>query len=399
MSEKMTLLQARQKLGRRLRLGMGGGGPGSFIGDVHLKAAGFDDMFELTAGAFDINPKKSKERGRELLLPDDRVYENTAKMVTGEMNRQDKIDLLAITTPNNWHFPIAKQFLDTGLFHIMCEKPMTFNVEEAKQMVELVNKSGRVFGLMHNYTGYPMVKVAREMVRRGKLGKIRKIVVQYPQGWLATFLEKTGQMQAAWRTDPKQSGGAGCMGDIGTHAENLAEYISGLKITQLCADLKIFVKGRKLDDDGNVILHFNNGACGVLHASQVSVGEENNLAIWIYGTKAGLHWDQEHPNYLYFTPKDRPTQIWKRGNDYVADFCPLAGNATRLPSGHPEAFFEAFANNYKAVAAMILESMLDVEITDKLDCPTVGDGLRGMQFIQTVLDSDKSNLKWTKFVK
>ena len=396
MKKKMTLLEALQKLGRMIRLGMAGGGPGAFIGDVHRKAFRMDGIFELVAGAFDINPAKSRQMGAQLLLPSERVYGNTGEMLRGEAGRSDKIDAMVITTPNNWHFSIARDFLNAG-FHIMCEKPMTFDVTEAIELVDLVESSGKVFRLMHNYTGYPMVKVAREMVRSKRLGKIRKIVVQYPQGWLATFLESTGQPQAAWRTDPKQSGGAGCMGDIGTHAENLTEYITGLKITQLCADLTIFVKGRKLDDDGNVLLRFNNGARGVLHASQVSVGEENHLAIWIYGTKAGLHWDQEHPNQLQYTPRGKPMQTWTRGNEYVGDYCKLAGNATRLPSGHPEAFFEAFANNYLGLAAAILEAELGVEITDKLDCPTVYDGRRGMQFIETVLASNDSKEKWTAF--
>jgi len=389
------------KLDRKLNMGMIGGGPGAFIGDVHRKAARMDGGIQLVAGAFDINPRKSKQMGRELMIPSKRTYRTYEEMIEKELKLPDgeRIDFVSVTTPNNWHFPIAKDFLEAG-FHVMCEKPMTFNVAEAKQLKKIVNKTRRVFGLMHNYTGYPMVKLARDLVRGGEIGKIRKIVVQYPQGWLATALEKTGQQQAAWRTDPKQSGGAGCMGDIGTHAENLSEYITGLKIKEVCADLSIFVKGRRLDDDGNCLLRFNNGARGVLHASQISIGEENNLAIWIYGEEKGLEWHQEHPNYLYVKVPNGPEKVWKRGNEYVGAASPAAGRATRLPSGHPEAFFEAFANNYvnfaETVRARITRTKPDPLA---LDFPNVDDGLRGMLFIETVLASTKSSRKWTAFKK
>jgi len=388
-------------LDRKLKMGMVGGGPGAFIGEVHRKASRMDGGIELVAGAFDINPRKSKQMGRELLLDRKRVYGTYQQMIEQELKlpEGERIDFVSITTPNNWHFPIARDFLNAG-FHVMCEKPMTFNVKEAKELKKIVGKSRKVFALMHNYTGYPMVKLAREMARGGELGKIRKIVVQYPQGWLSTAVEKTGSMQAAWRTDPKQSGGAGCMGDIGTHAENLSEYITGLKITHLCADLTIFVKGRKLDDDGNVLLRFNNGARGVLHASQVSIGEENNLAIWVYGEEKALEWHQEHPNYLYVKVPDGPVQVWRRGNDYVSAKSPAAGRATRLPFGHPEAFFEAFANIYcnfaDTVRARLTRTKADPLV---LDFPDVNDGLRGMLFIETVLASTRSNQKWTAFKK
>jgi len=388
-------------LDRKLKMGMVGGGPGAFIGEVHRKASRMDGGIELVAGAFDINPRKSKQMGRELLLDRKRVYGTYQQMIEQELKlpEGERIDFVSITTPNNWHFPIARDFLNAG-FHVMCEKPMTFNVKEAKELKKIVGKSRKVFALMHNYTGYPMVKLAREMARGGELGKIRKIVVQYPQGWLSTAVEKTGSMQAAWRTDPKQSGGAGCMGDIGTHAENLSEYITGLKITHLCADLTIFVKGRRLDDDGNVLLRFNNGARGVLHASQVSIGEENNLAIWVYGEEKALEWHQEHPNYLYVKVPDGPVQVWRRGNDYVSAKSPAAGRATRLPFGHPEAFFEAFANIYcnfaDTVRARLTRTKADPLV---LDFPDVNDGLRGMLFIETVLASTRSNQKWTAFKK
>ncbi|MHC4084831.1 MAG: Gfo/Idh/MocA family protein [Planctomycetota bacterium] len=389
------------KLDRKLKMGMIGGGPGAFIGDVHRKASRLDGGIELVAGAFDINPRKSKQMGRELGLNTRRVYRTYEEMIERELKLADgeRIDFVSITTPNNWHFPIARDFLNAG-FHVMCEKPMTISVKEAKDLRKIVKKSRKVFGLMHNYTGYPMVKLARDLARQGELGKVRKIVVQYPQGWLATALEKTGQMQAAWRTDPKQSGGAGCMGDIGTHAENLSEYITGLKITHICADLTTFVKGRRLDDDGNCLLRFNNGARGVLHASQVSIGEENNLAIWIYGEEKSLEWHQEHPNYLYVKVPDGPTQVWSRGNEYVGARSPAAGRATRLPFGHPEAFFEAFANNYCNFADTVRARMTRKKPDPlALDFPNINDGVRGMCFIETVLASTKSKQKWTAFKK
>lgn len=389
------------KLDRKLKMGMVGGGPGAFIGDVHRKAARMDGGIELVAGAFDINPRKSKQMGRELCLNSKRVYRTYTEMIEKELKlpADERVDFVSVTTPNNWHFPIAKDLLEAG-FHVMCEKPMTFDVKEAKQLKKIVKKSRRVFGLMHNYTGYPMVKLARDLVRSGDIGNIRKIVVQYPQGWLATPLERTGQQQAAWRTDPKQSGGAGCMGDIGTHAENLSEYITGLKIIHICADLNIFVKGRRLDDDGNCLLRFNNGARGVLHASQISIGEENNLAIWIYGEEKSLEWHQEQPNYLYVKTPDGPVQVWRRGNDYVGAASPAAGRATRLPSGHPEAFFEAFANVYCNFADTLRAKMTRTKPDPlMLDFPNVDDGLRGMLFISSVLASTKSKQKWTAFEK
>ena len=279
----------------------------------------------------------------------------------------------------------------------MCEKPMTMNVAEAKALQKIVKKSGKVFGLMHNYPGYPMVKLARDMVKQGDLGKIRKIVVQYPQGWLCRAIEKTGQQQASWRTDPKQSGAAGCMGDIGTHAENLAEYITGLKITEICADLSTFVTGRKLDDDGNCLVRYNNGAKGILFASQISIGEENGLAIWVYGENKSLEWHQEHPNYLYVKVIDGPVQVWRRGNPYVGAKSAAAGRATRIPSGHPEAFLEAFANNYVNFMETV-RAKIDRKKVDPLalDFPDVDDGLRGMQFIETVVKSSKLGAKWVK---
>ncbi|MEA2012590.1 MAG: Gfo/Idh/MocA family oxidoreductase [Verrucomicrobiota bacterium] len=383
----------------KIRMGMVGGGPGAFIGDVHRKASVIDGLIELVAGAFDIDPEKSQEMGKELFLPSDRVYDNYTEMIEKELQLQEdeRIDFVAITVPNNWHFPIAKDFLEAG-FNVMCEKPMTMTVEEAEELAEIVEKTGKTFGLMHNYTGYPMVKLARDMVSQGDLGRIMKIIVQYPQGWLVKPIELEGQQQASWRTDPKQSGAAGCIGDIGTHAENLAEYITGLKVTEICADLNSFIEGRRLDDDGNCLLHFEKGAKGLLHTSQISIGEENGLAIQVYGTKKSFRWQQEHPNYLYVNTLGNPEEVWKRGNDYVAEKSQAAADCTRLPTGHPEAFLEAFANNYKNFALTIMAKKEGREPTElELDFPDVHDGVRGMKFIKTVVESSKSDKKWQAF--
>ena len=385
------------KFNRKLRMGMVGGGPGAFIGEVHRKAARLDEGIELVAGAFDINPRKSKQMGKELCLDSKRVYRSYEEMIEKESKLAigERIDFVSICVPNNWHFPIAKAFLEAG-FHVMCEKPMTLTAGEAKKLQAIVKKTRLVFGLMHNYTGYPMVKLARDMVKDGDIGKVRKVVVQYPQGWLATDLEKTGQKQAAWRTDPKQSG-AGCLGDIATHAENLSEYITGLKIIEVCAQLTTYVKGRKVDDDCNCLLKFNKGARGILHASQISVGEENGLAIWVYGETGGIEWHQEHPNYLYVKEADGPMQTWMRGNGYVGAKSEAAGRATRLPAGHPEAFFEAMGNVYGNFADTIRAKLSRTKVDELAkDFPDVNDGVRGMLFIETVLKSAKSKSKWTK---
>ncbi len=382
-------------------MGMIGGGPGAFIGEVHRKAARLDGGIEIVGGAFDIDSQKSHQMGKQLNLNPSRVYSSYQEMIAAETKLPDgvRMDFVAVCTPNNWHYPMAKALLEAG-FDVMCEKPMTISVADAKSLVLVVKKTKRIFGLMHNYTGYPMVKLAREMVKKGEIGRIRKIVVQYPQGWLATALEKTGQQQASWRTDPKQSGGSGCGGDIGTHAENMAEYITGLKMTHLCAELTAFVAGRKLDDDVNCLVKYNNGARGVLHASQVSVGEENNLAIWVYGEKGGLEWHQEHPNYLHVKMMGQPEQIFKRGNDYVGAYSASAGRATRLPAGHPEAFIEAMANVYRNFADTVRARILKRKPEPiALDFPNVEDGLRGMQFLQTLLASASSKQKWTAFKK
>ncbi len=385
-------------MNRKLRMGMIGGGPGAFIGEVHRKAARMDGMIELVAGAFDIDPQKSHEMGRQQNLNPARVYDTFQDMVAKEkaLSENERIDFVSITTPNNWHFPIAKAFLEAG-FNVICEKPMTMDVKEAKALKQIVEESGKVFSLQHNYTGYPMVKQARYMVNSGMLGKIQKIVVEYPQDWLLTRLEATGQMQAAWRTDPKQAGAGGCLGDIGTHAENLAHYITGLEIEELCADLTSFVEGRSLDDDVNILLHYNNGARGVLHSSQISTGQENNLNIRVWGTKGALQWFQENPNYLYYFQQGKPVQVYRRGNDYL---CDAAKRATRIPAGHPEAFLEAFSNIYKNATDTMRAKMAGTEPSEmELDFPTVQDGLEGMLFIETVVESNKSDKKWTKMLK
>ena len=383
---------------RKLLMGMVGGGPGAFIGEVHRKAARMDGMIELVAGAFDIDPKKSREMGRMLNLDPDRVYDTFEDMIKAERDlaEGERIDFVAITTPNNWHFPIAKAFLQAG-FNVICEKPMTLNVKEARELKKIVDDSGKVFALLHNYTGYPMVKQARHMVSTGMLGKIQKIIVEYSQDWLLKPLERTGQMQAAWRTDPKQAGAGGCLGDIGTHAENLAHYITGLEITEVCADLTTFVEGRPLDDDVHVLMHYNNGAKGILQSSQISTGQENNLNIRVWGTEGAIEWFQENPNYLYYYQQGKPVQVYRRGNDYL---CDAAKRATRIPPGHPEAFIEAFANIYKNATDTMRARLLGKEPSElELDFPDVNDGLTGMLFIETVVASSQSDQKWTPFPK
>src|SRR4051812_19076127 len=332
-------------MSRKIRYGMVGGGRGAFIGAVHRIAAAMDQQIELVCGAFSSDPERSKASGCDLFLPANRCYGTFEEMIKAEskLPADQRMDFISIVTPNHMHFPPAKMALENG-FHVLSDKPATFDLAESKQLAEIVKKSGLLYGLTHNYTGYPLVKEARDLIRAGKLGKIRKVVVEYPQGWLATRIEESGQKQAAWRTDPKRSGAAGCVGDIGTHAENLAEYITGLKISELAADLTTFVKGRKLDDDGNILLRFKGGAKGVLMASQISVGEENNLAIRVYGETGGLEWHQNEPNTLLVKYLDKPMEVWRTGNGYLSE---AAKGATRTPPSHPEGYLEAFANVYK----------------------------------------------------
>jgi predicted dehydrogenase len=376
-------------------MGMVGGGQGAFIGAVHRMAAALDGQVELVAGAFSSDAARSKASGAALYLAPERCYGSYAEMFCAEakLPADQRIDFVSIVTPNFLHFPVAKAALEHG-FHVMCDKPMTFNLAEANELAAIVKKSGLLFGLTHNYTGYPMVKEARELVRTGKLGKIRKVVAEYPQGWLSAKLEESGQKQADWRTDPKRAGASCCMGDIGTHAENLAEYVTGLKIDSLCADLTTFVEGRPLDDDGNVLLRFDNGAKGILHASQISVGEENGLTLRVYGEKGGLIWRQEEPNSLVVLHPDKPREVYRVG---VGPQSARTQAATRLPAGHPEGFLEAFANLYRNFAAVIrakLDGTPAPAFAD--DFPGVEDGVRGMAFIEAVVASAKAGATWTK---
>jgi len=382
-------------LNRKIRMGMVGGGQGAFIGAVHRIAAALDQQIELVCGAFSSDPGRSKASGRELFLPGERCYGDFHAMMVEEakLPEGERMDFVAIVTPNHMHFPAARAALEAG-FHVLSDKPATLDSAEAEQLAALVEKTGLKYGLTHNYTGYPMVKQARELARSGRLGAIRKIVVEYPQGWLATPLEKDGQKQASWRTDPKRSGAAGCMGDIGTHAENLAEYITGLRIKELAADLTSFVDGRTLDDDGNVLLRFEGGAKGVLHASQISVGEENALKIYVYGEKGGLEWHQMEPNTLLVKHLDRPTEIYRTGNDYV---CEAAAANSRIPFGHPEGYLEAFANLYRNFAAHLAAGLAGEEPpAGATDYPTIRDGVRGMAFIEAVVQSSRDNAAWTR---
>ncbi len=382
---------------RKIRMGMVGGGRGAFIGAVHRIAAAMDGQIDLVCGAFSADPVKSKASGKDLFLPSNRVYESYAEMFKREkaLPPGERMDCVSIVTPNHMHYPVAKMALQKG-FHVICDKPLAFNLKQAVALEALVRKTGLVFALTHNYTGYPMVKEARDQVLGGKLGRIRKIVVEYPQGWLASRIEATGQKQADWRTDPKRAGASCCMGDIGTHAENLAEYITGLKIESVCADLTTFVKGRKLEDDGNVLVRFQGGAKGILYASQISIGEENGLAIRVYGEKGGMEWHQAEPNTLILKWPDRPQQILRPGGGY-GFLSAAALKATRLPAGHPEGYLEAFANLYRNFAAAVRVAQSGRKPSPAvMDFPTVEDGVRGMAFLQAVVKSSSGSQKWIK---
>lgn len=380
---------------RKVRMGMIGGGRDAFIGGVHRIAAAIDQQVELVCGAFSSTPEKSIASGRDLLLPEDRCYGTYEEMLAkeGTLPEGERMDFVAIVTPNHMHFPAAKAALEAG-FHVLSDKPATLDLAQAKELKEVIRASGKLYCLTHNYPGYPMVKQAKEMVQGGEFGKVRKVVVEYPQGWLATRLEVDGAKQAEWRTDPKRSGAAGCMGDIGTHAENLAEYISGLAISELAADLTSFVDGRLLDDDGNVLLRFANGAKGVLHASQISVGCENNLHVRVYGESGGVEWHQTEPNTLLVHRIDKPTEIWRAGQGYLGA---AATANSRTPAGHPEGYLEAFANVYRNFANHI-RAVEDSTEADAivLDYPRIDDGIRGMAFIEAVVSSSASNAAWTK---
>lgn len=373
-------------------MGMVGGGPGSFIGAVHRMAANLDGQIELVCGCFSSSPAKSLETGRSLYLPEDRIYGTYQEMIEREaaLPVGERMDFVSIVTPNHMHFGPAMLALEKG-FDVAMDKPMTYTLDEAKQLRDKVKESGRLLLLTHTYTGYPMVKEARERVRRGDLGKIRLIYVEYPQGWLYTDCSATNK-QAAWRVDPKRSGKAGCMGDIGTHAFNLAEYISGLRTEALCGEVHTFVPDRLLDDDGAALLRYEGGARGVLMASQVAVGQENSLSIRVYGEKGGLEWRQEEPNTLLMRWPDRQPEVIRTGG---AGLSPWATANTRTPAGHPEGYLEAFANLYHHFAAA-LQARLAGEEPDPidLDFPSVEEGVRGMQFIEAIVSTKNSNQKW-----
>jgi predicted dehydrogenase len=382
-------------MSRKIRYGMVGGGRGAFIGGVHRIAAAIDQQIELVCGAFSSDPQKSKDSGADLFLPAERCYGSYEEMIKAEaaLPEGERMDFIAIVTPNHVHFPPAKMALENG-FHVLSDKPATFDLAESKELGALVEKTGLIYGLTHNYTGYPLVKQAREMVLSGVFGKIRKVVVEYPQGWLATRIEEGGQKQAAWRTDPTKSGAAGCVGDIGTHAENLAEYITDLKISELAADLTTFVEGRQLDDDANILLRFENGAKGVLHCSQISVGEENNLNIRVYGEKGSLEWHQKEPNTMLVKWLDQPMQVYRTANGYLGA---AAAAGSRTPPSHPEGYLEGFANIYKNFANTIRARNEGREPTAiENDFPKIEDGIRGMAFIEAVVASSKANAAWTK---
>jgi predicted dehydrogenase len=387
-------------MAQRLKMGMVGGGRDAFIGAVHRKAAALDGQIELVAGALSSTPEKSMASGRDLGLDPGRAYPTWRAMLEGESRRPpgDRVDLVSIVTPNHTHAPIAAAFAGAG-FHIVCDKPLCTTTAEARDLIAAAESSGVVFAVTYNYSGYPMVRQAREMVRSGAIGAIRKVIVEYNQGWLTTALEKSGQKQADWRTDPARSGAGGAIGDIGSHAEHLTFYITGLEIESICADLSTFIPGRRLDDDANLLLRFTPSAAGgvaakgVLIASQVETGHENDLRIRIFGTGGSLEWRQEEPNELWHRPLGRPDQVLRRGNPYL---CEAAKAATRLPPGHPEAFIEAFANIYLAAAAAIRAHREGQRPAPaSAEYPTVYDGARGVWFIEKAVESSRSDRKWT----
>ena len=382
---------------RKLRMAMIGGGKDAFIGAVHRLAMNMDGQVELVAGALSVNPEIALDSGKSLFLEESRIYTDYKVMLEKEaaMPADKKIDFVTIVTPNFVHFDPAMMALDKG-FNVVIEKPITFTLEQAKQIKEKLDATGLTLLLCHTYTGYPMVKQAKQLLKAGSLGKVRKVYVEYPQGWLSTLLESTGQAQASWRTDPKKSGKAGCMGDIGTHAFNMAEYVTGLQVTKICSNLNIVVEGRMLDDDGAAFLKFNNGATGVLMATQIAAGEENNVKIRVYCEKGGLEWKQEDANTLLVKWLDKPTEIYRTGGAYNSSF---AAHNTRIPAGHPEGYLEAFGNLYRNFA-LTVRAKIDGEKPKEewLDFPGVEEGIRGMAFVENVVASSESEEKWKEFV-
>ena len=383
-------------INRKLRVAMIGGGKDAFIGAVHRLAFNMDGQVELVAGALSVNPELAIESGRALFLQPDRIYTDYKQMLEQEAarNAEERIDFVSIVTPNFLHFEPAMLALEKG-FHVVVEKPITFTLEQAKQLRDKVRETGKLLLLCHTYTGYPMVKQARRLIHSGALGKVRKVYVEYPQGWLSTYLEGANNAQAAWRTDPKRSGKAGAMGDIGTHAFNMAEYVSGLEVTKICADVNTVVEGRLLDDDGAALLKFNNGASGVLMATQIAAGAENNIKVRVFGEKGGLEWQQEEANTLLVKWPDRPAEIYRAGSGYVDSF---AKHNARTPAGHPEGYLEAFANLYRNFAATLRAKLNGQEATPEMrDFPSVEEGVRGMAFIDQVIASGHSEQKWIDF--
>lgn len=382
-------------MNRKLRMGMVGGGRDAFIGAVHRIAAQMDGQIELVCGAFSRSKQKSRDSGADLFLPPDRVYGTYREMFKKEARKEvgDRMDFVSIVTPNNMHYPVAMAALDSG-FDVVCDKPMTLDIEEARNLEKKVKSTKKLFCLTHNYTGYPMVKEARELVTKGKLGKVRRVVVEYPQGWLADRLESTGQKQASWRTDPRRAGATCCMGDIGSHCANLAEYITGTQISELCSDLATFVEGRPLDDDGSVLLRFKNGARGLLWASQIAVGQENSINIRVYCEKGSIVWEQEEPNTLIVHWSDKASQVRRTSTPFVGK---AAADVTRLPAGHPEGYLEAFATLYTSFATALGKRLDGKKVVEtSQDYPNVHDGVRGMAFLTAVVASSKANEKWVK---
>ena len=376
---------------RRWRLGMVGGGQGAFIGGVHRIAARLDDRYELVAGALSSDPERAKASAVELRIADDRAYGTFAEMASAEATREDGIDVVAIVTPNHMHHSPAMAFLEAGI-HVICDKPLCTSLDEARELVTAVERTGKIFALTHNYTGYPMVRQMREMIQAGDIGETRVIQVEYPQDWLSTKLEDSGQKQAGWRTDPTRSGAGGSIGDIGTHAHNLAAFISGLRLHSLCADMQTFVDGRRLDDNCHLLLRYEGGARGMLWASQVAPGNENGLKIRIFGTKAGLTWQQEHPNHLHLTPLGEPPKLITRGGAGSGD---SAGRITRIPPGHPEGYLEGFANIYTDVAELISARVEGRDPhPEALLVPGVRDGFDGMAFISAAVESSHRGGVW-----
>ena len=389
----MAITGTSEKSTGRIRYGMVGGGQGAFIGAVHRLAARMDDHYEFVAGALSADPARAQASGAELGLAADRIYSDFTAMAKAEAKRADGIEVVSIVTPNHMHFPVAKAFIEAGI-HVICDKPLSLNLKEAKQLEALLKKHPKViFALTHNYSGYPMIRQARAMVAKGELGEIRLVQGEYPQDWLTTDVEKTGQKQAAWRTDPKRSGAGGCVGDIGTHTYQLATFVSGLTLDELACELTSFVKGRQLDDNVQAMLRFKGGAKGAIWASQVAVGHENGLKLRVYGTRGGIEWVQADPNYLWFTPYGGEKRLITRGG---AGSGPEAARVTRVPSGHPEGYLEGFANIYAEVALALKAARVGRKPAKDVQFPGIADGVAGMAFIEACVKSSSKNGKWVK---